>query len=123
MNLSICNMDRYGIHIQFDIKHYFTSMKISTECIRWYTPEAMGTVSLLTNIVHGVHYIRLYLECVCQYIPETMRTVPLLSFSVTMFTVFITQGYIDGMCSLEYSSDHVNYSLINELIIFRGAFC
>jgi len=32
VNLSIYRMDRYGIQIQFDIKHCFTPIKIPTDC-------------------------------------------------------------------------------------------
>ena len=46
-------------------------------------------------------------ECVCRYISKTMGTVPLHHDTIH---VFITYGYIDGMCSMVYSRDHGNCS-------------
>jgi len=41
----------------------------------------------------------------------------LFPFSLTLFTVFITYGYTNGICSSVYSSDYDNCSLLNVLII------
>ena len=41
----------------------------------------------------------------------------LFIFLLTLFIVFITYKYTDGMYPLVYFRDYVNYSLLNALII------
>jgi len=101
---------------------------------------------LLNGTIHGVHYMWVYdrmclsvyfrdhrncasspsyysryslytgipTECVCQYISETMRTV---HFLMTLFMMFITYKYIDGIRPPVYFRDHEKCWLLNAVII------
>jgi hypothetical protein len=73
------------------------------------------------NVLHRwkyrqtVHYIQVYEQNVSigifQWLWEPFP------FCLTLFMVFITYRYTNGMCSSIYSSDYKNYSLLNALII------
>ena len=82
MNLSICNMDKQRIDIQFDIRHYFTQMKIDIMYLLVYSRDYENCSP------SSWHYSRcsldtgILMECVHWYMSETMRTVPLLPCTV-----------------------------------------
>ena len=73
------------------------------------------------NVLHRwkyrqtIHYIQVYEQNVSigifQWLWESFP------FCLTLFMVFITYRYTDGMCSYIYSNDYKNYLLLNALII------
>ena len=74
---------------------------ISTEYVYWYIPENNFSEIYRQNVFIGIF----------------QRLWELFLFSLTLFMMFITYRYTNRICSLVYSRDYENCSLLNVLII------
>jgi hypothetical protein len=94
---------------------YILHIGIPTKYICRYILETIIIVFIHFDIVHGIHYIRVYPQNV--FISILQRYWELCPFTLALFMVFITYGYIDKMCPSVYSKDYKKCSLLNAMII------
>ena len=74
---------------------------ISMEYVHQYILETMRIVSLHLGTILDVHYLQVYRQNVSVGIFQ--RSWELFPFTLALFTMFITYGYTDKMCSSVYS--------------------
>jgi len=104
-NCLLLNGTIYGIHYMWVYDRI---------CLSVYFRDYRNCASSPKHYSRCSLYMDIPMECVCQYISETMGIV---HFLMTLFTMFITYGYIDGICPPVYSRDHEKCSLLNAVII------